>query len=73
MLHLRLAVQQTVGGYDVTLDIDELREAENSKITVTLDLDASAIDEAQQKADKLKATLLEVQELIRQTNSISAT
>lgn len=29
VLHLRLAVQQTVGGYDVTLDIDELREAES--------------------------------------------
>lgn len=57
----------------MTIDLNELREAESGKITVTLDLDTSAIDEAQQKADKLKATLLEVQELIRQTNSISAT
>lgn len=29
--------------------------------------DLSKLDEAQQKADKLKATLLEVQELIRRT------
>ena len=40
-----------------------------NKITVAVDVDTSAIDDAQQKADKLKATLLEVQELIRQTNS----
>lgn len=31
-------------------------------------LDTSQLDEAQKKADKLKATLLEVQELIRKTN-----
>lgn len=35
-------------------------------------LDISQLDEAQKKADKLKATLLEVQELIRQTNLTGA-
>lgn len=35
-----------------------------------IDIETSAIDEAQKKADKLKTTLLEVQELIRQNNSI---
>lgn len=34
-------------------------------IKATLDLDTSVLDEAQAKADRLKATLLEVQELIR--------
>lgn len=36
---------------------------------IKIAIDTSAIDDAQQKADKLKATLLEVQELIRQMNS----
>ena len=40
-----------------------------NKTTVAVDVDTSALDDAQQKADKLKATLLEVQELIRRTNS----
>lgn len=40
-----------------------------NKITMVVDVDTSAIDDAQQKADKPKATLLEVQELIRRTNS----
>lgn len=35
-------------------------------------IDTSALDDAQKKADKLKATLLEVQELIRQTNLTGA-
>ena len=41
-----------------------------SKITIPLEPDTTALDEAQKKADKLKVTLLEVQELIRQNNSI---
>ena len=38
-----------------------------SSVTVTLDIDTTALDDAQKKADKLKATLSEVQELIRKT------
>ena len=37
------------------------------EITIPLSLDLNKLDEAQQKADKLKATLLEVQELIQNT------
>ena len=33
-------------------------------------IDTAAIDAAQKKANKLKSTLLEVQELIRENNSI---
>jgi len=43
-----------------------------NKIKVPINLDTSALDDAQKKADKLKATLLEVQELIRQTNLTGA-
>ena len=46
--------------------------APRDKIKITVELDTTQLDEAQQKADKLKATLLEVNELIRKTNSISA-
>lgn len=38
------------------------------EVVIPLALDISQLDEAQKKADKLKATLLEVQELIRRTN-----
>lgn len=41
-------------------------------VVIPLALDISKLDEAQQKADKLKATLLEVNELIRQTNLTGA-
>lgn len=46
--------------------------AQFGEVVIPLALDISQLDEAQKKADKLKATLLEVQELIRKTNSISA-
>ena len=36
-----------------------------SKITIPLEPDTTSLGEAQKKADKLKVTLLEVQELIR--------
>ena len=39
-----------------------------NSMTVTLGIDTTALDDAQKKADKLKATLSEVQELIRKTN-----
>ena len=38
------------------------------KITIPIDLDIAPIEDAQGKADKLKATLIEVQELIRKKN-----
>lgn len=37
-------------------------------VVIPIALDISILDLAQQKADKLKATLLEVQELIRRPN-----
>lgn len=43
-----------------------------NKISVPINLDTSALDNAQKKADKLKATLPEVQELIRRTNLTGA-
>ena len=46
--------------------------APRDKIKITVELDTTQLDEAQQKADKLKATLLEVQELVRQTNLTGA-
>lgn len=39
---------------------------------IKIAIDTSALDDAQKKADKLKATLLEVQELICQTNLTGA-
>ena len=56
--------QGYLDGHNAALNARESCD-ESNKFIVSLDLDASAIDEAQQKADKLKATLLEVQELIR--------
>lgn len=45
--------------------------SDGDKLKITLELDTSALDAAQKKADKLKETLTEVQELIRKTEKIS--
>ena len=45
--------------------------SDGGKLKITLELDTSALDAAQKKADKLKETLTEVQELIRKTEKIS--
>lgn len=47
--------------------------SDGDKLKITLELDTSALDAAQKKADKLKETLTEVQELIRKTEKISNT
>lgn len=48
---------------------DVKKEIIGEKVIIPIDLDVSPIENAQKMADKLNATLLEVQELIRQTQS----
>ena len=43
----------------------------DSAIKISLELDESGLDEAQRKADKLKATLIEIQELIREVDALT--
>ena len=50
---------------------NEQTDDPQSTITVGVALDTKPLDEAQIKAEKLKATLSEVLELIRRTNSIN--
>ena len=52
--------------------IGRIEHKQKNKVVVPIEIDTTPLDEAQKKADKLKATLLAVQELIRKTNSISA-